>query len=385
MIKAIDKWIPGYLQSVARRPKNTERPRHLVFCVADHFEPLWNQASHARALERVKYWAERYPQTFSSFRDADGFSPRHTFFYPQEHYDEKCIEALAGLCSGGNGEIEVHIHHRNDSPEDLRAKLTDFRDRLYEQHGLLCKDRAGRIRYGFIHGNWALCNSRPDGDWCGVNEELGILGDTGCYADFTFPSAPSPTQPRMVNAIYYATDTPGKARGHDTGTLCRKSEIRNPKSETEQKRSLLLIQGPLGLNWRDRKWGIIPRLENGDMSANNLPAPDRIDLWVRQHIHVIGRPDWVFVKVHTHGCVEENMDVLFGDSMKQLHEHVQNHYNDGRNWRLHYVTARELYNIVKAAEAGEAGNPGEFRDYEIGLRDEGGNPARSGASLKPEK
>jgi hypothetical protein len=60
---------------------------------------------------------------------------------------------------------------------------------------------SSRIAYGFVHGNWALCNSRPDGDWCGVNEELTVLAQTGCYADFTFPSAPSPTQPRMVNAV----------------------------------------------------------------------------------------------------------------------------------------------------------------------------------------
>ena len=30
---------------------------------------------------------------------------------------------------------------------------------------------------------------------------------------------------------------------------------------------------------------------------------------------------------------------------------------------LHYVTARELYNLVKAAEAGRQGDPEEYRDY----------------------
>ena len=32
-------------------------------------------------------------------------------------------------------------------------------------------------------------------------------------------------------------------------------------------------------------------------------------------------------------------------------------YNDGTNYVLHYVSAREVYNIVKAAEAGKSGDP----------------------------
>ena len=32
---------------------------------------------------------------------------------------------------------------------------------------------------------------------------------------------------------------------------------------------------------------------------------------------------------------------------------------------LHYVSAREAYNIVKAAEAGMQGNPGDYRDFHL--------------------
>ena len=49
--------------------------------------------------------------------------------------------------------------------------------------------------------------------------------------------------------------------------------------------------------------------------------------------------------------------------MVRMHEYLQDTYNDGVAWRLHYVTAREMYNIVKAAEAGETGDPGRCRDY----------------------
>jgi hypothetical protein len=123
----------------------------------------------------------------------------------------------------------------------LREKLVRFRDLLHREHGMLgcrksevgsrrsegergdCRPPTSDLRspvYAFIHGNWSLCNSRPDGDWCGVNEELGILAETGCYADLTFPSAPSPTQPRTVNSIYRASDRP-EGRGHDSGVRVR--------------------------------------------------------------------------------------------------------------------------------------------------------------------
>ena len=46
------------------------------------------------------------------------------------------------------------------------------------------------MRYAFIHGNWCLANARKDRRWCWVDEELPLLFDTGCYADYTFPSAP---------------------------------------------------------------------------------------------------------------------------------------------------------------------------------------------------
>ena len=42
--------------------------------------------------------------------------------------------------------------------------------------------------------------------------------ETGCYADFTLPAAPSPAQTRIVNTIYWAKDDPTRPKSHDTGT-----------------------------------------------------------------------------------------------------------------------------------------------------------------------
>jgi hypothetical protein len=46
--------------------------------------------------------------------------------------------------------------------------------------------------------------------------------------------------------------------------------------------------------------------------------------------------------------------------------YLETAYNDGSAYMLHYVTARELYNMIRAVEAGETGEPNEYRDYCIG-------------------
>ncbi len=80
-------------------------------------------------------------------------------------------------------------------------------------------------------------------------------------------------------------------------------------------------------------------------------------------IHVAGRPDWVIVKVHTHGATDA--DVVLGRAMDEGFKHLEAAYNDGSRYVLHYVTARELYNVIRAAEAGETGDPDEYRDYAV--------------------
>ena len=335
-------WLPGYLAS--RKRGKFVSPTQVFFCFVDHYEPLWSKPSLERARARTRYWLENYPKFAGHFRDADGKPPQHTFFFPGEEYRPEFLDDLASLCRQGYGEVEIHLHHRNDTAENLKAQLLNFKAQL-AGHGFLSQNR-----YGFIHGNWCLDNSRRDGDWCGVNNELQILRETGCYADFTLPSAPSDTQTRKVNAIYYATDDPVRPKSHDTGV-----DVRVGGQATGD---LLIVQGPLGLNWRCRKWGVLPRLEHADVAGHTPVTPARVDLWVRQRIGVAGKPDWIFVKVHTHGCQENNFDAALGAAATRMHEYLAQ-----QPFVLHYVTAREVYNLVKAAEAGLTGDPNQYRDF----------------------
>ncbi|MEW6041215.1 MAG: hypothetical protein AB1633_06805, partial [Elusimicrobiota bacterium] len=335
--KNLHLWLPAYIRQTLSNHNTPQKPVHIFFAIVDHFEPYWNEATNDIALKRVKTWVEKLPEILSKFKGTDGFSPKHTFFYPEEEYRPEFLEMLADLCKQGFGDVEIHLHHDNDTPEGLRNKLISFKTILHERHGLLRKDpKTGETIYGFIHGNWALCNSRKDGRWCGVNNKLTILKETGCYADFTLPSAPSETQTRKINSIYYAKDDPERPKSHDTGI---DAEVgRFPEGD------LMIIQGLLTLNWKNRKWGLFPRIENGELSynnpsANNPSAPERIDLWIKQHIHVKGRPEWIFVKIYTHGAQEKNMKFLLNGGLEEMYGYLGEKYNDGKNYALHYVSA----------------------------------------------
>jgi hypothetical protein len=129
--------------------------------------------------------------------------------------------------------------------------------------------------------------------------------------------------------------------------------------------SLMLIPGPLVPNWNQRKWGIAPRIENGCLQGNQPPAPERLDRWLKARIQVPGRPDWYFVKLHTHGASENNMQVLLGEPMVRFHEYLAGRAASDPSFHYHYVTAREMYNLARAAEAGWTGDVNEARDFEL--------------------
>jgi hypothetical protein len=346
------------LRQSLRRATVPASGAHVLICVADHFEPLGGRPSMPIARERVARWLRDYPRQFENVRDSDGRNPRHTFFYPLDEYEPEFLDALAELCRQGFGEVEIHLHHDGDSAKRLARTLTDYRQLLAEQHGLLSFNRqTGATAYGFIHGNWALCNSRPDGRWCGVSDELDVLRETGCYADFTMPSAPDPTQSRTINGLYYARSAGGRPRAHDRGVA-----VGTAPAPAD---ALLMIQGPLVLNWLRRKWGLVPRLENGCIQATQPATLDRLPLWIKARVQVPTRPDWYFVKLHCHGAGHEAHEALLGRPMIAFHEALARYAEDNPWFHYHYVTAREMYNLARAAESGWCGTVSGALDHEL--------------------
>lgn len=362
-------WFKGYISYTIKRRLDRYKmiyPRHIIFCFVDHFEPgnLHRERPSTIPLsleeerDRISRWEEYFPKLAARHIDSDGFHPKHTWFFPP-HYDRAGhLERLVGLCKRGLGEIEMHLHHERmtpfpDTSQTLRAKIEKCIEDFSRFGVFTLPD--GQKRYGFIHGNWALDNSL-DPKFCGINDEINILKETGCFADFTFPTLER-SQPAIVNKIYYAKDDPGKPKSYNYG-----KEVvvgGNPWGD------LMIIQGTIGLRWRSRFNRFLPSIEICALDGTNKPVPGRMDYWIENALRVKGRPDWLFVKIHAHGAIEMNLDNLLRDAADGMYSYLEKEYNDKINYFLHYVTAREMYNVIKAAEAGHNGNPNEFRDFEI--------------------
>jgi len=334
-----------------------------MFCFVDHFEPGNGGADLEEQIRRVDAWVERYPELAARHQDSDGICPQHTFFFPP-HYDTyDHLKKIVDLCSKGYGEIEMHLHHDRmepwpDDELSLEKKILDC-IQAYSKYGVFCLPD-GRRTYGFIHGDWALANSLRGSKHCGVNHELAILKRTGCYADFTFPVC-NEAQPKLANTIFYAQTDCARPKSYNIGSTLVGKIGKAPEN------CLMMIQGIIGLRWKSRTHLLKPSIEQSNISASDFPFPARSDYWVTKGIHVSKKPEWLFIKVHGHGAGADvrNREVLLGKEMDSMHTYFESTYRDSAKYCLHYVSARELYNIIKAAEDGQGGNPSAYRDYSI--------------------
>lgn len=356
----IHLWFPSYFNYlVTERYKKPKFPIHIMFMLINHFEaPLGEKMIGST---RLYEWLTKYPLVVKNHRDNDGYLPQHTWFYAAEKFQfegaDKEFSLLNTLCKMGLGEIEFHLHHHNDSSDNLREKIKAGIKNFNRYGALIVED--GSTPFAFVHGSWALDNSRYEKgrNCCGVNNELQLLKELNCYADFTFPSYGFMSQPKKINSIYYAQDDPDRPKSYDTGVDV---SVNKPPSG-----DLMLIEGPLGILWCDWRHLFYPQIESGDITGNNPPTKYRIDQWIKLSPYVKGKPEWRFVKVYCHGGYDETMKVVLGRALDNMFSYLEEKYNDGENYILHYVTCREAYNIVKAAESGCCHNPGLYRDYLI--------------------
>ncbi len=181
-----------------------------------------------------------------------------------------CSTASLRWCASGSATSKCISITTTSSASLFIQKVTEYCRRLTDDHGLL-RRQDGRTVFGFIHGNWALDNSRPDGKGCGLNGEIALLRDLGCYADFTMPSVPSPTQGRVVNQVYWCTNNPdNRPRSFDHGI---EATVGGGKQG-----DLLMFTGPLGLRFGER---LLPRLETGEIAGYDMPTPARVRQMVR--------------------------------------------------------------------------------------------------------
>jgi hypothetical protein len=327
-------WLPALLRAMPRSLSSAP-PKRVWLTIADHFEPGWNGADRATALRRVREWMDQWPRIAGRHNDATGQRPQYTFFFPEEQYRAELIDPLQKMTESGIADVEVHIHHDSEGEQHFVDRMSLFVERLHERHGLL-RRRNGKLAFGFIHGNWALDNSHPSGRWCGLNNEITLLRDLGCYADFTLPSVPSATQTRTVNKIYWAKDDPMRPKSHDTGIPVL------PGASVSG--DLMMIPGPLALNWRERRRWAAPRTETGELAGYSRPTLHRAQLWLR-HAPRIG--DDVFVKLYSHGAPEKNAVALLGGDLDRTFQYVGQACRE-LGISLHFLTAWQMWNAIEA-------------------------------------
>jgi hypothetical protein len=128
----------------------------------------------------------------------------------------------------------------------------------------------------------------------------------------------------------------------------------------------LMVQGPLLADLGRSRRAHRLQLETGAITPRNPMSLDRLTLWKQARIHVAGRPDWLFIKLHCHSMDPTQKDVVVGDPFRKFLEQLVGGAKE-RKETLHFVTAREMANIMLAACDGKDGNPGEYRDYRFKL------------------
>ncbi len=92
-------------------------------------------------------------------------------------------------------------------------------------------------------------------------------------------------------------------------------------------------------------------------------------LWIDQHIHVEGRPDVIFIKLYAHGAQDDTMESFFKQGeLDNLFTMLETFCNGNTNYKLHYTSSREMYNVVKGLEATPDADPASLLDYELVLQ-----------------
>jgi len=327
-------WLPGYLRSVFT--SFGRKPERVWVMLADHFEPLRGGVDEETARCRVDKWKERWLEVATRHCDSQGRAPRYTCFYAEEEYRPHLLDALAEMAEDDFLDVEIHLHHDGESEQRFVDRISCFKETLFRRHGLLRK-QGGRVVFGFVHGNWALDNSLPGGQHCGLNNEISLLSHLDCYADFTLPSAPSAAQTRIVNSIYWASDDPQHPKSHDTGDLV------TPGAAITG--DLLMVQGPLAVNWHSRKFGFFPRLETGELAAATPISKERVQLWFR-YAPQIGAD--LFIKLFSHSVLEKNAEALFGEDLTRTFDLLDTECRRN-NWELRYASAWDIYAAIEKA------------------------------------
>jgi hypothetical protein len=122
--------------------------------------------------------------------------------------------------------------------------------------------------------------------------------------------------------------------------------------------AVAIFEGPIVISptWNLKR--LFLQVDDANVHASMPITPARVRHWVNARVNVPERPDWVFVKVFAHGVsTAEDQEEVLGPNFDGALTELEKHYNDGQRFVLHYVTAREAYNLAMSAAGGAKGDP----------------------------
>jgi hypothetical protein len=342
----------------------SDKKQHIIFTVANHFEPSWGENGNLNIDDqhrRIDEYIKLARKTGEAVRDVNGTKFRHTNFYPIEQYHHSLLEKLSQMQAEGLGDTEIHLHHgveKPDTSENLRKTLIEYRDIFADEHKLLSRFNGDKMpRWAFVHGNLALANS-CNGKYCGVDDEMQILAETGCYADFTYPTAPDETQVPIINKIYECGLSLNQPVPHRIGKSVRVGEKINTFP--------IIFQGPLVFNWRRHIKRIpVPKIDDGALVYNQRRDMERFNRWKNANVTVEGKEDWIFVKLYCHGFFTHDQSACIGEEAQRFFSEIIENSEKTGEFDIYFATAREAFNMVLAATDGKKGSPGEYRNYRL--------------------
>lgn len=334
-------WLPQYWSDqLNSQPRLAENEHHIIFTMVDHYEPGEN------ALESVKNneeWLKKYEPVAQEIRDSYGNPFKYTWFYAYDQANDQVMRRLSQSVYAGLGEIELHWHHPQYDNKTFDKELEQAISWFKQYGAMVSRPLPAKAQFAFIHGNWALDASTEK---CNVTSEISLLQKHGGYMDMTFSTIGVNAQPvNFINRLYYVEDSP-QAKSYDKGV---EVEANKPVDN-----KFLIFQGPMGFNWK-------LEIEYGAVESYSLPTRERVEKWFDANIHVKNKPEWTFIKVYSHGI--QSSDIV-SDHLTEMLQYLLA-VSSERNSKLHFMTAREAYNVVKAAEAGLQGDPELYRDFLI--------------------
>jgi hypothetical protein len=172
-------WVINY--AVSSDYEFTDRRKHVIFVMADHYEPGRGE----KGTEAAKRWMGKFRPIADEHRDSYNNRFKYTWFYPYDHRNEGVLAELSAMAYQGYGEVEMHWHVPSWANSRNFPGMLDEAVSWFQRYGALVSGGPERrTAFAYIAGNWALDGAIPGGNT--VYNQIDVLFNKGCYADVTF-------------------------------------------------------------------------------------------------------------------------------------------------------------------------------------------------------